>query len=158
MQIYHYLHCTLSMKSYVLNEELIKCVKESLHTEICCKKMAVLTSVLNCNGQQRCYDEKSQVCLGILSFIGSRLVTSSPVFGLFRCLWVVLSSYVSQTPPEFIGSGLRPLWKGCSRSACWCAPRFRWQSPCIQRNHSNRATTLEFALIEPNTPSVNTQP
>lgn len=66
-----------------IHEELIKCVKESLHTEICCEETAVLPSILNCNGQHCSCDEKSQVCLGILSFIASFILWHHIVFLIF---------------------------------------------------------------------------
>ncbi len=53
-----------------------------------------------------------------------------PVFGLFRCLWSVLQSYIINTPefiwtPEKVGPG----------QFVWCAPRFRWNQTCQVWTH-----------------------
>lgn len=61
----------------------------------------------------------------ILSFLGSHLVTSLPIFGLFRCLWSVLHSYFSQTAPESIWNLTENDFFRGSQSTCLVRSKVR---------------------------------
>lgn len=45
---------------------------------------------------------KKQVCLIILSFLGSKCCDFTSCFWFIRCIWSMLHSYFNQTAPEFI--------------------------------------------------------
>jgi len=97
--------------------ELKKCVKESVpgvplshaQIKICCK---VLTPVPNCDGQHRSYNiEKKQVWFSILSFLGLHRMTSSAIFGLFRCLWSMLKTFIWSVLCSYFSRTAECVWK-----------------------------------------------
>lgn len=120
--VYMYL-CIHMVFLPVYSSQIVKGVKTAAgipltdsHMEICCKEMM----------QFRCLYQTvmSKYALNMLQhfvLFRAHLVTSRPVFGLFRCLWSMLHPYFNQTTPEFI-------WKRIKTSdPVLCASRFGLQ-------------------------------
>ncbi len=125
MKLWEYFLCTKETKIMTLFKNVFSSVLEfDTHS-----RMPVSANVQHC-GRTR---DAWAFCP-----LGSHLVTSRPVFGLFRYLWSMLHPKFNQTAPEFI-------WKRIETSDRFVCIKVRWAAvTLIQMSHTSRAIRVCF--------------